>query len=67
MSGEVSLGKVKHIHITKHGKEYDMSFSLENGFFHIVHIEDLPYLLTKALESIEDWNEKMEVIYERKE
>ena len=60
MGGEVTLGKVKRVHITKVDNKYDMSFNLEDGTFHIVSIEDLPYLLIKALGNIEDWNQKME-------
>ena len=64
MSGEVSLGKVKLIRITRSSKTYDMSFYLENGCFHVVHIEDLPYLLIKALGTIEDYDIKKEFNYE---
>lgn len=63
MGGEINLGNIKHINITKFkDNEYQMSFELDDGYFHLVNIKDLENLLSKSLENIFDWEQSRKTI-----
>ena len=64
MNGEINLGKINRISITKMESDidgrndYDMTFQTDNGRFHLIMINELPYHLLRAVSNIEDWDEK---------
>lgn len=63
MNGEINLGKIKRISITKtessfDGRnDYDMTFHIDDGRLHLIMINELPYHLLRAISNIEDWEE----------
>jgi hypothetical protein len=59
MGGELHIKNISNISITKFKDSYDLSFVGDEGFFHLIDIKDLPYLLIKAMNGIVDLEKPM--------